>query len=689
VKSRILIIFAGLIGLWLVLLLRAGYLQAIPNVRLHALQERQFQTVVTLQSRRGAILDRKGRELALSTTAFSLFADPKLLEEKRSLARRLAKELGMTTESVYSKIKDKDKRFIWIARQLDKEKADVIKSWDIRGLSFVEEFRRVYPNETLLAHTLGMIGAEGQGLEGLELQYDQQLRGSKTKISLRRDARGRPLIADGMMFVENPDGAEVRLTIDSEMQHMLEGELDHAVDEFGADQAFGVILDAQTSAVLAMVNTPNFDANKASRLSLDVRRNRVLTDTFEPGSTMKTFAIATALREKIIAPNSKYNTENGTMRIGDRIIHDAEATHANSHLSVSEILAVSSNIGVTKIAFDLGAQALRQGLLDFGFGSKSGLDFPGDAKGSVQPLPWNQHLLSNISFGQGVSVTPMQLANAYAAIANGGVLNTPYVVQSLRDPDSGELVEFKPKTVRRVLTPQVAESMRMMLVAATSTGGTGENANVDGFLVGGKTGTAQKVNPNGRGYLNGAFVSSFAGFIPASDPKFVIYIAVDHPKKLSHFGAAVAAPVFSRVASYSVRMEGLAPLLLTEKNLLPGTAFKVTEATHTKAKKKKDSVKKVQFGQGSNTSIVKEARVPATAVPNLLTASDLLAQADISPLKVMPELKNQSLREVLRKFSGQEVEIRFVGTGVVSSTEPVAGKDIPDTKKVTVYLKNL
>jgi cell division protein FtsI (penicillin-binding protein 3) len=381
------------------------------------------------------------------------------------------------------------------------------------------------------------------------------------------------------------------------------------------------------------------------------------------------------------------------MRIADRVIHDAEATHTNSNLTVSEILATSSNIGATKIAFDMGAPMLRQGLLDFGFGSKTGLDLPGDAHGYLQALPWNQHLLSNISFGQGVSATPMQVANAYAAIANGGVLNTPFIVQSLRDPDSGEITEYKPKMVRRVISPQVAEEMRMMLVGATSESGTGFNAIVDGFLVGGKTGTAQKVTPNGRGYMAGAFISSFAGFIPASDPKFVIYIAVDHPKKTSHFGAAVAAPVFSRVASYAVRMEGLAPVLLTEKNLLPGTAFKVTESSRPSFfKKKKDSVKKVVFNQNMSSTAIKTTsakRAPAgvSATPTVMTASDLLSQVGTAPLKVMPELKNESLREVLHKFSGQELDLHFVGTGTVSATEPAAGKDIPDSKKITVYLK--
>ncbi len=620
---------------------RATYLQIFPNTKLKALQEKQFQTVLTLQSRRGAILDRKGRDLALSTTAYSLYADPKILRGKQNLAKRLAKELGVPNHVIYSKIKHKDKRFNWIMRLIPKEKFDIIKSWDIRGLSFVEEFKRVYPNDNLLAHSLGFTGTEGQGLEGIELQYDQLLRGNTRKVMLRRDARGRPLIADGMLFTDIPDGAEIHLTIDSEMQHMMEGELSRAVEESAADQAFGVILDVKTSAILALASTPSFDANQAMKIPPDIRRNRVIADTFEPGSTLKTFTIATALKEKIVAPNTKYDTEGGRLKVANRIIREADASHSWSNLTVSDILSYSSNVGITKIAFDLGAERLRKGLLEFGFGTKSGVDLPGEAKGNLQNLPWKPHLLSNISFGQGITATPLQIANAYAAIANGGILNTPFIIGSIKDPETGEVINTHVKPIRPVLSPEVAESMRIMLMGATTSGGTGVKANVEGFLVGGKTGTAQKVDANEGGYLNGAYVSSFAGFIPAVDPKFAIYIAVDHPKKTSYYGSAVAAPVFSRMASYAVRTDGIAPVLLTEKNLIPSSSLRIADPPQP---------------------------------------------AFIGPIKIMPDLKNQTLRDVLRRLAGQDFQIKVIGSGVVRETFPPSGADCQDQKTITIYL---
>lgn len=653
-KSRIIAVFAGVMLLWGALLLRAAYLQFLPNEKLQSLQNRQFQTMVTLQARRGAIVDRNGRDLAMSATAHSLYADPKILENRKPLAKRLAKELGVSTENIFSKIKDPNRRFVWIQRLMDEEKANKIKSWNIRGLSFVEEWRRVYPNETLLAHTLGFLGSEGQGLEGLEKAFETELKGNSKKISVRRDARGRPLIADGLLFTENPDGNEVKLTVDSDIQYNLENELAQAVTNFEADSAVGVILDAQTSAVVAMASVPTFDVNKAMRTAPNLRRDKAATDAFEPGSTLKTIVIAAALRQGILAPNTKFYCENGSFKVGDKIIREAESHEAFGNITVSEILAVSSNIGTTKIAFKMGADSLRQGLLDFGFGSRLGMDLPGEARGTVQPLPWRPHLLSNISFGHGISTTPLQIANAYAAIANGGVLNTPFIVQSVRDSESGVTREMEVKPIRRVLTPEQASQMKMMLSGVTGAGGTGQNARVDGFIVAGKTGTAQKVNPNGRGYLKGGYISSFAGFIPSNNPKFVIYIAVDHPRK-GFYGAQVAAPIFSRVASYAARREGLAPVLLTDKNLIHESR-KVTKTVGAK-------------NRGLSS----------------LVESDIVSVS--LDLGVVPDVTSMTLREVLRRFKGKDIGVKYRGQGVVSGVEPPVGSPLPDNKEITVILR--
>ncbi len=652
-KKRIIFAFGIISFLWSVLVLRAFFIQVFPNERLAQLKQRQFQTVVKLEGRRGAILDRNGRELALSTPAFSLFADPKLILKKKSAASLLAKELGVSFENVYAKIKDPNKRFVWIQRRIPREKADRIKAWEIKGISFVEEWKRVYPNETLLASTLGFVGQDGQGLEGLELEFDKILQGNNQKLNVRRDARGRPLMTDGMIFADNPDGQDVKLTIDAEIQYTLENELMLAVKNFDADSAMGIVLDASTSAIRAIASVPGFDANHALTTKPENRRNRAITDTFEPGSTIKPLVVAAALKDKKLQPNSKYFCENGSYKVADRTIREADAQHSFGWLTVSEILAVSSNIGVAKIAFEMGDQKLREALLSFGFSQKLAVEVPGEAKGVLQSLPWNKHLLSNVSFGQGMTVSALQVANAYAVIANGGWLNKPYIVESMKNSESGELTEFKTEHLNKVLTPEQAANMRLMLTSTTQPGGTGVNAQVSGFLVGGKTGTAQKVNPKFRGYMPGAYISSFAGFIPASDPKFVIFIAVDQPRK-AYYGAQVAAPIFSKIASYAARKEGLAPTLLSD------IAVK---------DKPKNKIQKIE------------------SINNVRTLQEISENGQTKTLAIMPDLKGLSLREVLRQMGGADIKINIHGQGVVSTTFPVAGEVVSDRSEIQLFLE--
>lgn len=673
-KARIVLLFVGACALWALLAMRASYLQIFPNSRLQALQARQFETVVTLQNRRGAIVDRNGRDLALSRKAFSVFADPKLIQNKKQTAKKVASVLGLSHEVVLGKIKDPRRRFVWLQRLIDDNHAQEIKEMSLPGIQIVEEFKRVYPNETLLSQVLGFVGTEGQGLEGLELSYNQHLQGNQKKISMKRDARGRPLIVDGLMFAENPEGAEIKLTIDSELQYFLENELSQAMSHFKAESATGVILDAKTSEVLAMSSSPFYDLNHPSRYGADQRRNRGVTDMFEPGSTMKTFVIAGALHQKIIQPNTRYKTEGGKFKVGDRIIREAETNEKWESLTVSEILSYSSNIGTSKIAFDLGSENLQKILFDYGFGQKTGVELPGDVKGLVQALPWQKHLLANISFGQGVAVTALQLANAYAAIANGGVLHKPYIIQSILDTESGLLKEFQAQEVRRVLTPEESASMRIMLTGVTAPGRTGQNANVEGYMVAGKTGTAQKADNNGRGYLPGAYVSSFAGFVPATDPKFVIFVMVDHPTENSYYGSQVAAPIFSRLASYAVRRAGIAPVILKEK---------------TKDKKIHLSLAAQKSAIGKKSLVEQKLVEQKTEKKNELkiVGAETAEQTSAPALELLPDLRHLTAREVLQKMSKQNLQIQFKGNGLVSETIPSYGADLTTYKKIIVILK--
>ena len=650
-KSKIITLFIFICCLWSSLVFRAAYLQFVPHEKLNSLQEKQFQTVVSLPARRGNIVDRNGKDLAMSSPTYSIYADPKIIEDRKATAKYLGKILKTNPNEVFAKIKDKNKRFIWIERLVSVSQVEEIKTKKIRGLGFVEEWKRVYPNDQLLSTTLGFVGKEGQGLEGLELFYDQQLKGESKKVAMRKDARGRPLIQDGMLFTETPQGKEIKLTIDSDLQYFVETELKQALQMHEAEAAYAVVLDAKTSAIRALASLPSFNSNDASKVNPGARRNRTVTDTYEPGSTLKTFVIAQALDEKVFQPNSKIWCENGRFQIGKRVIREAEANHSQGMITVSEVLAYSSNIGTSKIALKLGDEKLRQGLMRFGFGEKAGTDLPGEAKGIILGLPWRDHLLANVSFGQGMTASPLQMANAYAAIANGGILNAPHIVESITDLETNQKTVTPTKLIRRVITEETAQQMRMMLAGVTSGKGSGLAARVEGYIVGGKTGTAQKVKTDGRGYIPGGYIGSFTGFIPANDPQYVIYVALDHPKK-GYYGAQVAAPLFSRIASYAVRREGVAPEVLGEKNL-----------------------SSVPVAQSETTE--KEVEEFSYSDLNQTTPT----------LTVVPDFKDLSMREVLQQAANQNIKVKMLGRGKVDQTVPAAGEAFGEDRTMTLILK--
>ncbi len=676
-KSRIVVLLIFVTLLWTMMLSRAAFLQLTPNDRLNSLKKRQFETVVALKSRRGDILDRKGNELAVSSAAYSIFADPKILENKQQVAKMLSPLIGVNQKEIFGKIKSKKNRFVWLQRKLDPAVKEQIAEMKIRGLGFVEETRRIYPNDSLLSHVLGFTGSDGKGLEGLEAQVNVPLEGGRENVTMEKDARGRPLIVNGQLFHQLPDGSEVQLTIDRDLQFMLERELADAVVRHQADNAVGIILDAQTSEVLAMANAPLFNSNNAANVSASTRRNRAVTDSFEPGSTLKTFTIAGALRDGWLEPNTRIDCEGGKMKIGKRTIREAESNekHKFGMLTSAEILAFSSNVGTTKIAFKLGPDKVRETFTDFGFGRRTEIDLPGEVRGIMHPLPWKEHQFSNISFGQGITVTPLQMANAYAAIANGGWLRKPYIVKAIRDVSTGEIIETQPKTLGHPLTSEQAMKMKLMLMGVTMKEGSGYVARVPGFPVAGKTGTAQKVDPNGRGYIKGGYVSSFAGFLPANDPKFVIYIVVDQPRK-GYYGATVAAPLFSRIAKFAVRQYGLNPVLISEDDIIKRpTEISRELASRTKVEKEVEKLAKTSSVSGlENVSVADNASVAAGVKA---------ASAEV----IVPNLDGLSLREVMLRLQGQSVPLKIHGHGFVSSTRPAPGAKLDDGEELAVFLE--
>ena len=631
------------------MLVRGAYLQLVPNAQFEKIKKRQFNRMVRLSSRRGDILDRDGRELAVSVTSYSLFADPKIIEDPKSVAKRLSRYFKEPFRDMYLKVIGKKRRFVWVKRRLSVQDYEKIKSWNIRGLAFKEEYKRVYPSKTLGASVLGFVGDDQQGLAGLERRFENVLSGAGRKVKVRRDARGRVLIKDGLMFTSPPEGSDIYLTIDRELQFWVESQIQKSVKKHQAKSAWAVVLNPKNSEILAMASYPSFDANKPLKFSLQRRRNRTIHDVYETGSVMKTFSVGGALNFGVVKPNTKINTEGGIFRIGNRHITEADKKHTFKELTVSEILSYSSNVGTSKIALKMTDELLYQTLVDFGFGEKSGLDLPGEASGLLRRPPWRDHLTANISFGHGVAVTALQVANAYAAIANGGELNQPYIVREIRDVEKGEMIQTSKKSVRRVLSPRNANLLKMML-SSVVVHGSGVQARIQGFPVAGKTGTAQKVRPDGRGYLSGAYIANFAGFVPANDPEYVIYVAVDSPKEKDYYASSVAAPLFRGIAEFALRKDRSSPVFL------------------------------------SDTDLVKQEHMEQIFKPQKVIEQDLNQISETkNEMSRVPDLKGFTINEVLSNLQGRDLQVQFYGRGKVIKTHPKAGSKV--SKKLEVYFR--
>ena len=627
--------------IWLSLFIRLIQIQILPHPQLEKFKKRQYTSLITLQPRRGDILDRNGKELASSLKVYSLFADPVLIKNPKKVALKISKNLKQPYQKVYKKLTKKKTHFVWIKRKLDLEKKQEILSWNIQGLDFIEEFKRTYPKGHLFSQILGFVGSDGVGLEGIEGYYDHLLAGQPFKARISRDAKGRPLLGEDSFFFERPEGKIIQLTVDLELQHQLAQELKDVVEQFEADFATGVILDVHTSEILAMGNYPFFDVNSAKDVYPALRRNKAITDAFEPGSTFKTFTIAAALKAGIATFQSRYYCEKGSFRVGNQIISEANANRQFEWLTIPEILSKSSNICSSKVAFQVRDDRLQPFLYQLGFGQKTGVDFWGENRGILPKTPWRKLRLSNVAFGHGVSATPLQIANAYGAIANGGVLNRPYFLKSIIDSQTGQEKVQRSKKLRRVMSNDLAKQMQMLLMLVTGHGGTGQSARVLGYPVAGKTGTAQKVSTKFKGYLPGAYIASFAGFIPANDPQFVIYIAVDHPKRKSYYGSDVAAPVFSQLSSYVLRHHRITPTLIQNEQI-----FK----------------------------------------PSQQSDSPLIGQFQDIQLTRMPDMKGFTIKEVMQRLHGLQVDFTLVGRGQVVSTIPQKGDLMPKDKKVYLFL---
>ncbi len=543
-KKNIQAIGLFFIIVFCIISVRAYFLQVLQANKLAQRIENQHKSRILLSPRRGTVYDRNGTELAVSIGVQSLYARPGLVTPDPAVVKKLAAILKLPRSTIKKRITS-GKNFVWLKRKLTPGQAEAIQALEIDGLGFVKENKRYYPNKELAGQVLGFAGIDTQGLAGIEFEYDRLLRGRQTELIANRDALGRSLFIEGIQPNANIQGHDLVLTIDKNIQYIAERELQAAVTLSEAKGGIAVVMDPWTGEVLALANVPLFNPNQFAKFSQSVRRNRAITDVFEPGSTFKPFLVAAALEEEIIKPRDIFFCENGSYRVNDKIIHDV---HPHGWLSVTKILKYSSNIGVSKISKHLGKESFYQYIRKFGFAEETGIQFPIEATGFV-PLPYrcSDHTQSAMAFGQGISVTPLQLAGAYSSLANGGHLVRPYIVKKIIDGQGNCIREQEPFIRHRVVSEQTAHRVRSMLQSVVSKGGTGSKAAITGFTVAGKTGTSQKIQQFQKGYCDKRAIASFAGFAPADHPYITVLVIIDEPQKMS-YGGEIAAPVFSRMS---------------------------------------------------------------------------------------------------------------------------------------------
>lgn len=552
-KTRLNLVFFLFIFLLSLLLIRVIYLQVARAHSLTLLAKKQHTAVIELQPKRGTIYDRNMRPLAFSLNLESVFANARGVVDKKGAARKLSSVLGLSEKYVYDRV-NKDKGFIWIKRKLSPVKAAEVKGLNIKGIEFLKESKRVYPNNSLASQIVGYAGTDNKGLEGLELKYNDYLKGSAGYRATFRDARRREIASFEYEYCPSVDGLDLVLTIDDIIQHIAERELDWAVQKFHPIGACIIVMDPKTGDILAMSSRPTFDLNSFQKAGADNRRNRAVTDMYEPGSMFKIVTASAAIEEKKVGLNDRFFCENGAWNHGGgRVLHDHTP---QGWLTFRQVIEKSSNIGTVKVALKLGGDDLYTYIKRFGFGDLTGIDLPGEIPGLIRPLSqWSGTSMYAIPMGQEVSVSPLQMACAMSVIANGGKLIKPRVIQSVQDKHGEIIKEFQPAVVREALSESTAATMRDILSGVVSDG-TGQLAKVEGYDVGGKTGTSQKIE-NGA-YSHSKFIGSFVGFAPVKDPQIVVVVMLDQPHPL-YYGGVVAAPVFSRVVKDTLRYLEIRP----------------------------------------------------------------------------------------------------------------------------------
>ena len=622
-RFRVTSVLVLFLVLYIALLSRAFQLQIVSGNELKSLADKQHMRSLTLCPERGLIFDRNGEKLAVTVLADSVYVDPSMVKKSKEVSGKLSSTLCLEERDIRKELL-KPGNFRWIARQVSPLQAAQVRALDLDGVCTIQEPKRFYPHREMACHLLGFVGCDSAGLEGLELKYDDSLKYAPQKVVWGRDAKGnRIYLNERSATLNDGRGRNLVLTVDSKIQYIVEMNLKGAVENTGAKGGNAIVMNPKTGEILAMASFPQFNPNAYSQYPVASRKNRAITDCFDPGSVFKPFVAAAALEEGVVSESDVINCENGSYVVGDRVIHEAQMKH-HEELFFPEILKYSSNIGTVKVAEMLGKEKFYKYITKFGFGSKTGVNLPGETGGILRdPSKWRRVDFANMAFGQGISVTAIQLIAAMSAIANKGVLMKPYIVKGLVNRQ-GEITEqYTPEMVRRVISEDTAKRITAILTDVVGgEGGTGERARIANVSVAGKTGTSQKFDSSLGRYSSKKVAASFVGFFPSEDPQVVVLVMLDEPK-IKRWGGVAAAPVFRNIS------ERIVSCYNRHLNL---------------------------------PDVVAERQVPELEIVQASMSEVIPRNEDIDE-SLIPDFRGMSVREVLKVSQDRGIDVRLVGSG--------------------------
>lgn len=686
-KKRISFIFlisALLLGL---LVARAAWIQLIMGKELQAKAIDSRLRNIDVKAKRGIIYDRNGSPLAISVSADSVYAVPSQIRRSQradEIAETLSKVLELDKEEILAKI-NKKVAFEWIKRRVPDEKVKELKELDLPGINFVEENQRYYPKGTLGAHILGFAGIDNQGLNGIELTYDKELRGVSGKIMIEYDAAGREIPNAMHQYIPPIDGNSIYLTIDETIQYIIERELDQVMKIKQAKRGAILVLDVKTGEILALANRPVFDPNNYADYDKGTWRNFAISDAYEPGSTFKTVTAAGAMEENVVKPNDRFY-DPGYIKVGKETIKCWSRTPHGSQSFIEGVQNSCNPVFVT-VGLRQGKDRFYKYLEGFGFGQKTGIELPGEANGILVPKTRAKDIdLATMSIGQANAVTPIQLTRAVAAIANDGWLMKPQLVKEIRDYEGKLVRKNDPEPQRQVISKTTSEELRAILETVVSDG-TGSKAYIEGYKVAGKTGTAQKILPGG-GYSTSEYIASFAGFAPADNPRIAALVIVDSPQGI-YYGGQVAGPVFRNIILDTLRYLQIPPELEQKPQTasgqitVPDVKDKNTEAAVKELKALKLEVKV----EGNGDKIISQLPPAGTPVQKGSLVV-LYSQLNESQQIVVPDLTGRTIKEASKILNDIGLRMAPQGSGLAALQEPYPGTEVEQGTIVKVQFSS-